>query len=259
MGFPVAAIADRYSLLRGALPLFIQDLVNSGRADDAPQYILVSDFARFALHDLEAPSCLRAFVPQSLSFPIPDRPVKSARFLKARTPASFKMWKSMPGSSPERFEDVFSRYAGKLALYARQWVDAQTAEDVVQEVFVSLAGMPRPPELVGAWLYRCVRNASISQVRSEARRRRREEAARPAEWFVAQADDPIDAQAAQEALARLAIQQREIVVLRIWGELTFAQIAELIERPLASVFVEYRAALAALRERLESPCRKKTD
>ncbi|MGA2496672.1 MAG: type IIL restriction-modification enzyme MmeI [Tepidisphaeraceae bacterium] len=35
---------------------YIQDLVNSGRADDAPQYILVSDFARFALHDLEAPA-----------------------------------------------------------------------------------------------------------------------------------------------------------------------------------------------------------
>ena len=35
---------------------YIQDLVNSGRADDAPQYILVSDFARFALHDLEAPT-----------------------------------------------------------------------------------------------------------------------------------------------------------------------------------------------------------
>ncbi len=165
----------------------------------------------------------------------------------------------MRDQKTEKLDEVFSRYAGKLGLYARQWVDAQAAEDVVQEVFVRLVELERWPEQMGAWLYRCVRNAAISEVRSQVRRRRREEARRSAEWFVAQADDSIDAQAAQDALSRLPVQQREIVVLRIWGELTFAQVAELVDRPIASVFVEYREALRTLGERLELPCRKKMD
>jgi hypothetical protein len=32
---------------------YIQDLLNDGRAKDAPRYVIVSDFARIALHDLE--------------------------------------------------------------------------------------------------------------------------------------------------------------------------------------------------------------
>lgn len=32
---------------------YVQGLINEGRGDEAPQYILVSDFARFALHNLE--------------------------------------------------------------------------------------------------------------------------------------------------------------------------------------------------------------
>jgi hypothetical protein len=32
---------------------YIQDLLNEGRADEAPRYVIVSDFARIALHDLE--------------------------------------------------------------------------------------------------------------------------------------------------------------------------------------------------------------
>src|ERR1017187_7953295 len=32
---------------------YLQDLLNEGRAKDAPRYVIVSDFARVALHDLE--------------------------------------------------------------------------------------------------------------------------------------------------------------------------------------------------------------
>ena len=32
---------------------YIQDLLNEGRDDEVPRYVIVSDFARFALYDLE--------------------------------------------------------------------------------------------------------------------------------------------------------------------------------------------------------------
>ena len=39
---------------------YLQDLLNEGRAKDAPRYVIVSDFARIALHDLEPEEGRRA-------------------------------------------------------------------------------------------------------------------------------------------------------------------------------------------------------
>src|ERR1035437_3981624 len=42
--------------------LTLQDLLNDGRAKDAPRYVIVSDFARIALHDLEPEDGARTFL-----------------------------------------------------------------------------------------------------------------------------------------------------------------------------------------------------
>jgi DNA-directed RNA polymerase specialized sigma24 family protein len=62
---------------------------------------------------------------------------------------------------------------------------------------------------------------------------------------------PIESGEAEAALAALPQEQREIVVLRIWADLGFAQIAELTDAPLSSVYDRYRAALSAMRKLLE--------
>ncbi len=49
---------------------YVQNLINEGRVEEAPRYILVSDFARIALHDLEPESPDR----ESISFPLADFP-----------------------------------------------------------------------------------------------------------------------------------------------------------------------------------------
>ncbi len=111
-----------------------------------------------------------------------------------------------------------------------------------------------------AWLYRTVRNASISQIRANSSRHHREKdvGENKALWFVSRIEDLMDASAAQEALRELPTDQREIVVLRIWSQLGFAEIAELVHRPLSSVYDQYKTAVAALRKKMESSCQKKT-
>jgi hypothetical protein len=47
---------------------YVQDLMNEGRTDEVPRYILVSDFARIALHDLEAENTTE----ESFVFELPD-------------------------------------------------------------------------------------------------------------------------------------------------------------------------------------------
>src|SRR5437660_5025979 len=101
-----------------------------------------------------------------------------------------------------RIHDLFKAHADALLLYARQWVDAAQAEDVVQQVFVRLLSATRQPAEPRTWLFRCVRNAAISAWRSNRRRDRRESevASESAAWFIPRPEDQIDAEAAQAAL-----------------------------------------------------------
>jgi RNA polymerase sigma factor (sigma-70 family) len=151
----------------------------------------------------------------------------------------------------------FEAHAAALKLYARQWLDApEQAEDVVHEAFVALISQRNEPDDARAWLFKVVRNLSVSCVRSTGRRRRREGAIARCELFEQRIDDLIDAKTAEAALRQLPIEQRELVVLRIWGQMRFNEIAELTGSSLSTVFDRYRAALAAVREKLErSSCR----
>jgi RNA polymerase sigma-70 factor, ECF subfamily len=148
---------------------------------------------------------------------------------------------------------LFKALAPALVLYARQWTGPVGAEDVVQEVFVQMLAASREPAEPKTWLFRCVRNAAISAGRSNRRRGKREEsvAAEIPEWFIAPMDDRIDAKAAQAVMASLPLAQREILTLKIWSQMTLAEIREITGLPTSTIHDQYREALATLRLKLE--------
>ncbi len=155
----------------------------------------------------------------------------------------------------------FDAHAGAVLLYARQWLERAGAEDVVQEVFVRLMGQKSAPENVRAWLFAAGRNAAIDALRSSTSRvgrERRAAVARSEEWFEARTEDLIDAATAQEALAGLAMEQREVIVMRIWGEMTLAEIGAVMGEAVSTVFSRYQSGLKALRQKMESACGRKT-
>lgn len=157
---------------------------------------------------------------------------------------------------PEELGRLFDAHAAALVLYARQWRDGAGAEDVVQDAFIALAARREPPDRPAAWLHRVVRNAALSARRGSQRRRAREgragrNAAEP--WFAA-VDDRLDAREAVAHLAGLDADAREAVTARIWGGLTFEEIAALQGCSTAAAHRRYKAGLARLLERLERPC-----
>jgi RNA polymerase sigma-70 factor (ECF subfamily) len=166
----------------------------------------------------------------------------------------------MNSSDVERLTRVVNDCAAALVLYARQWLDWASAQDVVQEALVALVSQRRAPRNPAAWMYRAVRNRAIDNVRAAERRRRRERsiASMRGEWFVRDDDALLDAQAAEESLQRLDVELREVVVLRIWGDLTFAEIAEIMQLGVSTVHDRYKSALGQLRSALEQPCPTKT-
>ena len=160
----------------------------------------------------------------------------------------------------DRLAQVMTQRSAALALYARQWLDAASAEDVVQEALTALLTQRTPPDDPVAWTYRAVRNAAIDQTRAASRRRRREQvvAAGRREWFEPTPDAAIDARTAEEALRNLPSELREVVVLRIWGGLGFAAIAAVVNASLSTAHNRYVAAMGQLRAVLEKPCGNKT-
>jgi RNA polymerase sigma factor (sigma-70 family) len=156
----------------------------------------------------------------------------------------------MSGIPPESIVRLFDRYAAALELYAAQWV--ATPADVVQEAFLRLVKQGQLPDRPSAWLYRVVRNAAISASRHEARRARREQAVGSQNRLLFENDFecPLDAEAAAKALQSLPDDEREILVARIWGELTFEEIAELTAISSSAAQRRYESAVAALRKKL---------
>ena len=159
--------------------------------------------------------------------------------------------KHMGRIGPELLGRLFDEHAAALVLYARQW--SERPEDIVQDAFVALARQRSLPERVVPWLYRVVRNESISAARGERRRRRREALAAGGEAWFATVDERIDAADATRLLAELELETREVIVARLWGGLTFDEVARLQGCSLTTAHRRYRAGLSRLQERLECP------
>jgi RNA polymerase sigma-70 factor (ECF subfamily) len=157
----------------------------------------------------------------------------------------------MAAMTPEELGRLYREHAPALRLYACQWPGG--TEDLVQGAFVKLAQQSAPPGRVLPWLYRVVRNAALAAGRGQARRRRREQRASARDVWFASADDRIDGREATRLLAELPLEQREIVVARIWGGLTFEEAARLVGCSLPTAHRRFQTALATLRERLENP------
>ena len=155
---------------------------------------------------------------------------------------------------PQQLERLLAEHGGPLVLLARQW--SATPEDVVQEALFELVRQDPAPENFVGWVYRVVRNRAISSARRATRRSRHETAASLGvePWFHPADGQRLDAHAATEALRRLPI---EPLVARLWGGLSFAEVANLTGTSSSTAQRRYQAGLIALRERLGVECPEK--
>jgi RNA polymerase sigma-70 factor (ECF subfamily) len=151
------------------------------------------------------------------------------------------------------WQSWFEVYGRRLRLFARQWASGSAdADDIVQEAFVRFwRSSVRNDADAHVQLFAMVRRAGLDAIRRATRRSARErtvvESHEEAQWFTP-SDDPAGREAEiQSALASLPPEQREVIVLKIWGELTFDQIARSLEISPNTAASRYRYALEALR------------
>ncbi len=152
------------------------------------------------------------------------------------------------------WQACYEQLAPRLLLFARQWLPSGAdAEDAVQTAFIRFwqknpSAQPEHYPL----LYATVRSTAIDMVRSNGRRAIREERFHahldpgPA-FFESSLEQRDESDRLQAALQQLPPEQRETLVLRIWGELSFAEIATTLGESINTVAARHRYALQALR------------
>ncbi len=159
-------------------------------------------------------------------------------------------WNDNRPVDPQLLEQLLNEQSAALELFAAQWTNVP--EDCVQQAFLELVRRRKPLNNAVAWLYRVVRNRAISAARSEQRQRKHESAAAGLgkTWFEPARQGVVDEQCLTEALGSLDEKQREVIVARIWGGLSFEQIGQVVGASTSSAHRRYEAGLTSLRERL---------
>ena len=151
-----------------------------------------------------------------------------------------------------------NRHGPAMLLLARQWADACDAEDIVQEAFLRFWRSRDKADDPAAYLYACVRNVATELRRGGARRGAREKSsARPeavSDWFTSDPERAERDARIERVLAELPEAQREVVVMKVWGRLTFEQVAAALGASANTVASRYRYALEKLRAELAREC-----
>ncbi|HEX8898651.1 MAG TPA: sigma-70 family RNA polymerase sigma factor [Chthoniobacterales bacterium] len=160
----------------------------------------------------------------------------------------------------EDWKVCFAELGPGLVLFARQFVRSiADAEDIVQDAFVRFwrkqhSGDPPTPGFGAAnrgLLYATVRSVALDLLRRDARRARREATASADMEQTTEPQFDFD-DGSQRALAAaidlLPVEQREVLVMKIWNELTFAEIASALSISQNTAASRYRYALAALKK-----------
>jgi RNA polymerase sigma-70 factor (ECF subfamily) len=170
-------------------------------------------------------------------------------------------------SAPSDWREWLQLHGPKMLLFARQQTRShEDAQDVLQDALVKLVEKIRNEEFIGgseAWqpyLYTTIRRLAIDLSRRDDRRRRREdsvgtdteeasnEAFHP--WFESESSDDETRAQVEDKLKELPEKFAEVIVMKIWGERTFAEIGEILGISQNTAASRYRYGLEALKRSL---------
>jgi RNA polymerase sigma-70 factor, ECF subfamily len=169
--------------------------------------------------------------------------------------------------SATAWRDWLTANGPRLLLFAKnQTRNAQDAEDVLQDALVKLvekinsATFDGGQEMWMAYLYTTIRRLSIDLGRKDDRRRRREDyvseeieseaALKFDPWFESGGSEEETRSQLERGLKDLPSKFSEVIVLKIWGDKTFAEIGEMLNISQNTAASRYRYGLEILKRKL---------
>jgi RNA polymerase sigma-70 factor (ECF subfamily) len=151
---------------------------------------------------------------------------------------------------PSWCEELYEAKARQLILYGRALgLSHGESEDVLQETFVTLLQRASAPAKPDHYCVRAFRNRALNHRRSLWRRLTRELESK--RWFEPSPAPAPGEHEAMHALAGLPAEQREVIVLKIWHDYTFEEIADLLDASPNTIAGRYRYGLQKIRTHLK--------
>ena len=165
----------------------------------------------------------------------------------------------------QALQDIYERYKDDLVtLAAALLIDVNSAEDVVHDVFVSFIESAYKFRLTGSlkgYLATCVANNARNRIK--ANQRRFGITIEDANPTAADSNSPVQSAIFGEelrqliqALEQLPYDQREILILHLYGGMKFKAIARQQKMSINTVQGRYRYAIDKLRSMLNGEVRK---
>ena len=165
--------------------------------------------------------------------------------------------RGLKSGDPKAYERLVADYGDRLRRFAARMSGPETAEDIVQEVFLRVYRSVRsfdPSGSLPAWIFTIASHLCVDQLRRrppQVRTRKPE-------------PDPADAAAHREsrdsllqAIANLPETQKRVFLLREEAGLSFREIAELLQCPLGTALGRMHTALESLRKSLNVESEKR--
>ncbi len=153
-----------------------------------------------------------------------------------------------PNTPLPNWHDWLAAGTRRYLLFARSQARCEAdAHDLLQEALVEVWRRGRGQPVDDALVYQTIRRRAIDLGRRNDRRGRRELAAAPVSWWEdAGEEHGLDAEL-ENAVKTLPADLRDVVMLKVWGELTFRQVADALSLPPGTVASRYRQAVEQLR------------
>lgn len=127
----------------------------------------------------------------------------------------------------------------------------EDAEDITTEFFIKLWKIAEKYQFGGkhrAWIGRIAHNMAIDYIRARKDHTSYEEIVETEKMGQESFEEQVvNELSLKEAVETLEQEEQEIVNLKVLGQLTFKEIAEIIKRPMGTVTWKYRQAMEKLR------------
>jgi len=157
------------------------------------------------------------------------------------------------GGAPAAFEELFARYQGPLyGFFRRRLPNQERAEDLVQETFLAViraTARYEPRALVRTYLYGIAMKLLTGERRRQAQTKDTPAPESNPEPAIDDASDSV--LWVRQALAKLEAMDREVLMLREYEQLSYAEIAQVLRVPLNTVRSRLFRARMALKECLQ--------
>ncbi|MBN2536359.1 MAG: sigma-70 family RNA polymerase sigma factor [Spirochaetales bacterium] len=162
-----------------------------------------------------------------------------------------------PGMNREQFAEVYDNYASRIYqfIYYKTY-HKETAEDITSQTFLrafeNLDHFDPEKGSISAWIYQIARNLVVDHYRAKKKTVDIDDV-----WDLAgEQNVELDVQNKEqleelrEVLKKLPVEQRDILILRIWQELSYKEIAQIIGKTEGACKMMFSRVIATLRKNL---------